>query len=99
MVLLQPTERLEQTVLPVARNRTLPLLFELATRNARPLAPPPTTLIPTEHQLWIHLHLSTGLLLADRPPLALLDPALGLLQRCAAALRGAQLLRQLITTP
>src|SRR5204863_1468667 len=98
---LQPTERLEQTVLPVARNRsrlTLPLLFELAPRNPRPLAPPPTTLIPTEHQHWIYLHLSTGLLLADRPPPALHDPALGLLQGGAAALSCAQLLWQLIAT-
>src|SRR2546423_15319248 len=37
-----------------------------------------------------------GLLLADRTTLALLDPALGLLQRGLAAFGSAQLLRQLI---
>src|SRR6476661_804760 len=101
MVLLQPSERLEQTVLPVTRDRlslTLPARLMLAARDPRPLAPPSTPTTPTEHQLRIHLHILLGLLRANGACLALLDPPLGVRQRLLATLRGAQLLGQLITT-
>ena len=99
MVLLQATERLEQTVLPIARDRlrlALPPRLELAARDPRPLAPPATPATPAEHQLGIHLHILLGLLRPDRAALALLDPPLGVGERGLAALRGAQLLGQLI---
>ena len=56
MVLLQPAERLEQTIIAITRDRlrlTLPTRFELTTRDPRPLTPTAPTTTATEHRLWI----------------------------------------------
>jgi hypothetical protein len=99
VVLLQATERLKQTILSIARDRLCLALaprLKLAACDPRPLAPPATPATLAEHQLGIDLDVLLGLLRADRAALALLDPPLGVLKRGLAALRGAQLLGQLI---
>ena len=95
MVLLQPAERLEQTILPITRDRlrlAIAIGFELAARDPQPLTPA----IPTQHattkdrRLEIDLQLGDRPVVADRPSFAFLDPPLRLSERLAAALRGVQ---------
>jgi hypothetical protein len=72
VVLLQPTERLKQMILSIARDRlslALAPRLKLAARDPRPLAPPATPTTPSEHQLGIHLHILLGLLGATARPL------------------------------
>ena len=103
VVLLKPRERLEQTILPITRDRLRlqgAMRFQLAPRDPRPLTPAAATEhLTTEHQRFeIDLGIC-GRALLHRSALALLQPAFRVRQRLAATLRSAELLRQLIAPP